>query len=176
VNAHCLKWHSKKQDFIVWIGFGLYWIRDEDVCFIQKGEIMNIYFCGSIRGGYQDCDLYQRIISYMKRKHKVLTEHIGRKDIDKIEEKQTDRDIYLQDTGWLKKADIVIAECTTPSLGVGYELCYSENHNKEVHIFFDTTRSALSAMLTGDSYFHIHPYKNEKELFDELNRILNIED
>ena len=136
---------------------------------------MKIYFCGSIRGGYQDADLYQRIIRFMKRKHIVLTEHIGKKDLGKIEEKQTDRDIYLQDTNWLSSADIVIAECTTPSLGVGYELGYAEHLEKEVHIFYDTSRAKLSAMLNGNPYFHIHPYQNIEELEAELGKILSIE-
>lgn len=132
---------------------------------------MKIYFCGSIRGGYQDAELYQRIIQFLKRKDIVLTEHIGKKDIARIEENQTDRDIYLQDTGWLSSCDMVIAECTTASLGVGYELCYAEKLEKPVHIFYDANRAKLSAMLSGDDYFHIHPYQNEKELFEMLSQI-----
>lgn len=136
---------------------------------------MKIYFCGSIRGGYQDANLYQKIISYMKKKHIVLTEHIGKSNINKIEEHQTDKDIYLQDVNWLKESDIVIAECTTPSLGVGYELAYAEKLNKKVHIFYNKNRTNLSAMLTGNDYYVIHPYTDEKEILDELNKILEIE-
>ena len=38
---------------------------------------MNIYFSGSIRGGRDDVDIYNRIISYLKKYGNVLTEHIG---------------------------------------------------------------------------------------------------
>lgn len=136
---------------------------------------MKIYFCGSIRGGYQDADLYQDIIKYMKRKHVVLTEHIGKKDIEKLEEKQTDKDIYLQDISWLKESDIVIAECTTASLGVGYEVAFAEKLNKPVHILYNSNRADLSAMLSGDEYFNIHPYKDIDEVFKILNNLLKIE-
>ncbi len=136
---------------------------------------MKIYFCGSIRGGYQDADLYQEIIAYMKRKHVVLTEHIGKKNIEKLEEKLSDEDIYKQDISWLKESDIVIAECTTPSLGVGYEVAFAEKMNKPTHILYDMNRANISAMLSGDEYFKIHAYKNKEELFEILNNLLNIE-
>ena len=65
----------------------------------------------------------------------------------------------------------MIAECTTPSLGVGYELAFAEKCGKPVHIFYDRGRTSLSAMLTGDPYFHIHPYTEEKEIITVLESI-----
>ncbi|MDD7127229.1 MAG: C-Myc-responsive protein Rcl, partial [Prevotella sp.] len=32
-----------------------------------------VYFAGSIRGGRQDAELYNRIIKYIQRSHTVLT-------------------------------------------------------------------------------------------------------
>ena len=37
-----------------------------------------------------------------------------------ISGKEYDERIYQQDTAWLRECDLVIAECTRPSLGVGY--------------------------------------------------------
>ena len=84
----------------------------------------------------------------------------------------TDKDIYEQDTAWLRECDMVIAECTNASLGVGYEMAYAETHSKPVHIFYDRTRARLSAMLSGDAYFHLHPYSDEEELFGMLTDVL----
>ena len=67
---------------------------------------------------------------------------------------------------------MVIAECTNASLGVGYEMAYAETHSKPVHIFYDRTRARLSAMLSGDAYFHLHPYSDEEELFGMLTDVL----
>ena len=36
-----------------------------------------IYFCGSIRGGRQDAELYARLITMLKGYGTVLTEHVG---------------------------------------------------------------------------------------------------
>ena len=38
---------------------------------------MNIYFCGSIRGGRQDVAIYQQIVTCLKPFGKVLTEHVA---------------------------------------------------------------------------------------------------
>ena len=132
-----------------------------------------VYFAGSIRGGRQDAELYKRIIEYIQREHIVLTEHVG--DLSKSKtEGLKDRDvaIYEQDTAWLRESDVVIAECTTPSLGVGYELAYAEAHSIPVHVFYNKPRTNLSAMITGNKYFQIHPYKAEEEIYPIIDAIL----
>lgn len=113
------------------------------------------------------------MIAYIQRQHTVLTEHVG--DLSKsMTEGLANRDkvIYEQDTAWLRESDLVIAECTTPSLGVGYELAYAEKYQKPVHIFYDQSRTKISAMLSGNSYFKLHPYRNEEELYRILDEVL----
>lgn len=133
----------------------------------------NIYFAGSIRGGRADAALYARVIAHMNERHKVLTEHIGSPSLFPTTERgMTDEAIYAQDTAWLERCDIVIAECSTPSLGVGYEMAYAETLGKPVHIFFQKSRGALSAMLTGDPYFHIHYYESPEELISLVDAAL----
>jgi nucleoside 2-deoxyribosyltransferase len=131
-----------------------------------------IYFAGSIRGGRVDADLYRRMIEYMQKTDTVLTEHVGSPHLNLMEQGKRDVEIYDQDTAWLRESDMVIAECTCPSLGVGYELAYAERFGKPCHIFYDRSKTQLSAMLTGDSYFHIHPYTSEEEIFSALDEIL----
>lgn len=131
-----------------------------------------IYFAGSIRGGRVDAELYGHIIRYMQKSAIVLTEHIGSPHLNLMEQGKRDIDIYEQDMGWLRESDILIGECTCPSLGVGYELAYAEKIGKPCHIFYDRTKTQLSAMLTGNSYFHIHPYENEDEIYPLIDEIL----
>ena len=133
-----------------------------------------VYFAGSIRGGRVDARLYQRLISYMQRTDIVLTEHVGRPDLNLMEQgRDRDARIYSQDTAWLRECDLVVAECTCPSLGVGYELAFAEHLGKPVHIFYDQSKTQLSAMLTGNPYFHIHPYEKEEEIYKVLAEFLN---
>lgn len=133
----------------------------------------NVYFAGSIRGGRVDVALYHKIISYIKKTDTVLTEHIGKSNMSlAAQTRAVDMHIYEQDTTWLRSSDLLIAECTCPSLGVGYELAYAEAHNIPVFIFYDKTKSNLSAMLNGNTYFTIIPYETEEEIYPVLDKIL----
>jgi len=132
-----------------------------------------IYFAGSIRGGRVDADLYHRIISYIQSTDVVLTEHVGKSNLCLTEQgRNRDAAIYDQDTAWLRESDLIIAECTCPSLGVGYELAYAEHRGIPCHIFYDRGKTQLSAMLTGNPYFHIHPYDSEQDIYPQLDKIL----
>ena len=135
---------------------------------------MKIYFAGSIRGGRGDAGLYARMIDFMKEQgHVVLTEHVGHPELNLLEQgKDRDREIYAQDTAWLRESELLIGECTNPSLGVGYELAYAERFGKPCCLFYNRTRTQLSAMLTGDPYFRIFPYETEAELFAALDGVL----
>ncbi len=134
-----------------------------------------VYFAGSIRGGRVDAALYHRIIEYIQLTDTVLTEHVGSSTLNLIEQgRSRDALIYDRDTAWLRECDVVIAECTCPSLGVGYELAYAEHLSKPIHIFYNKSKTQLSAMLTGDPYFQIHPYEKEEVIFDTLKDILTM--
>lgn len=133
-----------------------------------------IYFAGSIRGGRVDADLYRRIIQFMQQTDTVLTEHVGSSNLILNEQgRERDARIYDQDTAWLRQSDLLIAECTCPSLGVGYELAYAEHRGIPCHIFYDKTKAQLSAMLTGNPYFHIHPYESEEQIYAVLTQLLH---
>lgn len=131
---------------------------------------MKAYFAGSIRGGRHDAELYRKVIAALKEKHQVLTEHVGDLSLSTVEDKG-DKVIYEQDTAWLRDCDVVVAECTQVSLGVGYELAYAEAHGKEVHIFYRPKETQLSAMLAGNERFHIHRYDDEVEILSQVIQI-----
>lgn len=135
-----------------------------------------VYFAGSIRGGRVDADLYRRIIKYIQLTDTVLTEHIGKSNMSlKAQKREIDIRIYNRDTQWLKSCDLLIAECTCPSHGVGYELAYAEAHGIPVYIFYNKGRSNISAMLNGNPSFTIIPYEREEEIFPVLKAILENE-
>ncbi len=136
-----------------------------------------VYFAGSIRGGRVDAALYQRMIAYIQRTDTVLTEHVGHPELNLLERgRDRDGEIYGQDTAWLRESDLLIGECTCPSLGVGYELAYAEKLGKPCYLFYDRRKTQLSAMLTGDPYFRIYPYEDPEEVFPVIDRILRGEE
>ena len=87
---------------------------------------MKIYFAGSIRGGRQDAALYRQIVDLLKEHGDVLTEHVGTEDPTRTERSLSDETIYSRDMCWLEEADVLIAEVTVPSHGVGYEIARAE--------------------------------------------------
>lgn len=131
-----------------------------------------VYFAGSIRGGRVDAQLYERLIKYIQRTDIVLTEHIGCSHLNLLEQGKKDADIYAKDMGWLQESDVLIGECTCPSLGVGYELAYAEKIGKPCHVFYNKEKAQLSAMITGNPYFTIHPYTDEADIYPIIDSIL----
>lgn len=132
-----------------------------------------VYFAGSIRGGRENTDVYKRIIDYINRTDTVLTEHIGLGSLSvKAQTKEDDVHIYERDTEWLRSSDVLIAECTNPSHGVGYELAFAEARNIPVYIFYAKSKANISAMLNGNAYFKVYLYENEAEIYPVLDKIL----
>ena len=132
-----------------------------------------VYFAGSIRGGRADAQLYHEIIALINETDTVLTEHVGDLDLSAKEQGKKDQLIYNQDTVWLRECDLLIAECTCPSLGVGYELAYAERYSKPCYVFYRRSQVQLSAMITGDPYYNVIPYETKEELFEKIREILS---
>jgi nucleoside 2-deoxyribosyltransferase len=121
---------------------------------------MKVYFSGSIRGGRDDKALYLSIIGFLSEYGQVLTEHIGSKELTAMGTLHlTDEEIYEKDMAWLREADVVVAEITTPSMGVGYELGKVEEMNKPLLCLYrDVEGRRVSAMITGNKDFVCKKY------------------
>ena len=100
---------------------------------------MKIYFAGSIRGGRSDASVYQSLIAYLSSFGEVLTEHVGRASLtDAGDDGPNDRYIHDRDMAWLAACDLLVAEVSVPSLGVGYELGYAVALKKPVLCLYNT--------------------------------------
>ena len=137
---------------------------------------MRIYFAGSIRGGRDDANLYLEIINHLKKYGEVLTEHVGDDSISSGGENvMNDRDIHDRDMDWLKSSDIVIAEVTNPSLGVGYEIGRAIHHNKKIICLFrKNPQNRLSAMISGSNKLTCIRYSDLSNLKASINKHLKI--
>ena len=126
---------------------------------------MKIYFAGSIRGGRQDAELYLEIIEYLKKYGEVLTEHVGdQKLTSQGEGAPSDVYVHDRDIAWLLSADAIIAEVTTASLGVGYEIGRAmENGKKVLCLFRPQSGRKLSAMIGGAKLITNREYSSLKE-------------
>src|SRR5260370_34097172 len=131
---------------------------------------MKIYFSGSVSGGREDVALYLQIILQLKEHGLVLTEHIGDARLDaRGEPGLSDVEIHDRDLACLRQADCLVAEVTTPSFGVGYEIGKATEWGKSVLCLFRTeNRIVLSPMIAGAV---VREYRNVgelKEIFDEF--------
>jgi nucleoside 2-deoxyribosyltransferase len=121
---------------------------------------MKIYFAGSIRGGRHDKELYLQIIALMEKYGRVLTEHIGEQGLSTMGETDShDTYIYERDMAWLREADVVVAEITTPSLGVGYEIGKMDEQKPLLCLYREMEGRRHSAMLTGNNHLRLREYK-----------------
>jgi len=135
---------------------------------------MKIYFAGSIRGGRDDALLYLGIIEFLKSFGEVLTEHVGEDLISSYgESNMTDSDIHNRDMDWLLNSDIIIAEVTNPSLGVGYEIGRAiENNKKVICLYRDNGKNKLSAMIAGTDKVINISYTDLGDLKSSINQYL----
>ena len=127
---------------------------------------MNIYFCGSIRGGRGLADTYQTIIAFLGAHGKVLTEHLGSDSMIESQDRVlSDREIHDRDMQWIMESDVLVAEVTVPSLGVGYEIGRAIEMGKQVLCLFQSGSDyTISAMISGSSKVDMKYYKRVKEV------------
>ena len=129
---------------------------------------MKIYFAGSIRGGREDKNLYSQIIKNLQKYGTVLTEHIGDQNLTDSGEDLSDKFIYERDLYWIKESDIVVAEVTQPSLGVGYEIGKAEEHGKKILCLYRENNKRISAMISGNENLVTLKYNTLDELFKNI--------
>ena len=137
---------------------------------------MKVYFAGSIRGGREDRQKYLDLIKFTSTLSEVLTEHIGSPSIGNDgESARDDLTIYQRDMEWLESADALIAEVTTPSLGVGYELGVAEKLDKPILCLFDESKNnhRLSAMITGNSNLLTFRYQSLTQAREKIKEFLS---
>ena len=132
---------------------------------------MKIYLSGSIRGGRQLQNIYKEILNYLQTQgHEVLTYHVAEKNIIEMENNQTDKEIFIQDTNWLEECDCVVAEVSVPSLGVGYEIAYILDRKKPVLALYDEKLAPISAMISGNTspFISVYSYDSIPTLVEKL--------
>lgn len=128
---------------------------------------MKIYFAGSIRGGVDDLDIYTSIIEKLDRYGEVHSDHGQTHDLNQTVEQ--DRELYRQDMAALAAAQVVVAEVTQPSLGVGYQIGQAQCLGKSIlGLYRQLPDRQVSAMMTGNDAIDLQAYTN----MSDIDRIL----
>ncbi|MBP1909670.1 deoxyribonucleoside 5'-monophosphate N-glycosidase [Methanolobus bombayensis] len=134
---------------------------------------MRIFLSASIRGGRQMLSTYIEMCNYFQnRGHEVLSWHVADPELEKSESLLSEEEIYIRDMGFLEKSECMIAEVSTPSIGVGYEIC-SALQRKIPVLCLHVPEANVSAMLLGDKRIICKEYHNIDDMKEKINKFLN---
>lgn len=115
---------------------------------------MRVYFSCSITGGRNEEKVYGAIVEAMLAAgYEVPTAHLSSPEVMKMETIVDAEEIFSRDMRWLEECDAVVAEVSTPSHGVGYEIALGLTLNKPVLCCYQQGKR-VSKILTGNR----HPY------------------
>ena len=133
-----------------------------------------VYFACSVRGG-GDTSHYLALLTTIKEAGgEVLSEIFVNDAIQFSGSPLPEPQIYARDISMIQDADIIIAEVTNPSLGVGYELGYAENLHKPILCLFDTnSQKKLSAMVKGNPYNKVVLYSSDSLPVQEIQEFIS---
>ena len=136
---------------------------------------MKIYFSFSIRGARASRKNLKFVTDVMRRYGQILTE-VGANEllVDASRRGLSDKDVYERDLLWLREADVLVAEVSAPSLGVGYEVAKAEYLGKPVVCLYqESAGRRLSAMIAGDPNITVMRYKTKEEAASHIEKFLS---
>jgi len=135
----------------------------------------NIYFAGSIRGGRNMADVYKKLIAGLRLIGTVFTEHVGdEQSLRMDDESLRDLEIFERDMEWIRSSDLMIAEVSQPSLGVGFEIASAIMLEKPVLCLYnENSDNRLSAMISGNSDLTISRYGSLEEAESQIAEFLS---
>ena len=135
---------------------------------------MQIYFSCSITGGRNEEKTYQKIVATLEAEGcNVPTAHLSTPQVMELEAVVDPVETYRRDMQWLQEADAVVAEVSTPSHGVGYEIATALQLRKPVFCCFQRQKR-VSKIITGNTSpgLVLAPYSSDEEVIGLLRQFL----
>jgi nucleoside 2-deoxyribosyltransferase len=134
---------------------------------------MDIYFAASIRGGGIDPEICSKLVERLRTHGRVFTERIC-EDVKHADEfADPDHEIYERDVAWLRSADALVAEVSTPSHGVGYEIAKAEEWGKPILCLYRSNApKRISAMIGGNRGLLTVRYEDLDEAMKSIDDFL----
>ena len=135
---------------------------------------MNLYFACSVTGGRDDLDVYQAIVSALVAAgHEVPTAILATPGVVDLEEIVDPVEVYTRDMEWIQGCDALVAEVSTPSHGVGYEIGYALNLGKPA-LCLHRVGVKVSKMITGNTQpgLTVRCYQTKEEAVEISHRFI----
>ncbi len=135
---------------------------------------MKIYFSCSLTGGRKDEAAYGALVDHLiSAGHDVLTAHLARPEVMDLEQVVEPGEVFQRDIEWIDECDALVAEVSTPSHGVGYEIATALARGKPV-LCCARRGARVSKMLTGNSApgFRLAVYEATEEALKAVDAFL----
>ena len=140
---------------------------------------MKLYLAAPMAGDRSNLDVNREVYDFLVGLgYEVLTEHVVKERLD-VEQGLSPREVFERDIGLLDACDVVVADVSYPSLGVGFEIAYALLRGKRVIAYCSSERyEKTSALVRGISWqsFRLIAYNSETELLKRLEGLLGGED
>lgn len=135
---------------------------------------MNVYFSCSLTGGRVDEEVYGQIVDHLlARGIDVPTAHLARPEVMALERVVDPQEVYQRDIAWINGCSAMIAEVSTPSHGVGYEIAYALTLGKPVLACY-RQGATVSKMITGNHQetLQVSSYPDSDSLLQTIDAFL----
>ena len=135
---------------------------------------MNLYFACSLTGGRQDEGIYGVIVRHLEGAgHEIPTAHLADPGVMELQKVTAADEIYERDIRWIEGCEALIAEVSTPSHGVGYEIAYALRLSKPVLCCYRAGVPVSKMILGNDSPgLIVRRYQSEDELRKLIDKFL----
>jgi nucleoside 2-deoxyribosyltransferase len=133
---------------------------------------MNIYLACTVRGDRGAVQTARRLADLLEQLgHTVLTRHLLLDDVETQEGQLTERAVFERDLQWLEAADVLIAEASGSSYGVGFEVGYvigraAETTQRVLLLYDAARRPRVSRLIAGNTHpaCTTYPYRDVDDL------------
>jgi len=137
--------------------------------------LATIYFSGSISGGRGDVALYRRFVEVLESDgYRVLAGSVAAEHVTDGGEPLDPCFIFDRDMKWIAEADVLVAEVSTPSTGVGYEIAAARYLFRipVVCLYRPAFTKRCSAMVSGDRGVTLIEYEDFESALPRLRESL----
>jgi 2'-deoxynucleoside 5'-phosphate N-hydrolase len=133
---------------------------------------VKIYLACTVRGDRSAIAGLRSLASALEAAgHTILTKHLLDDDVDGAESTLTERTVYERDIRWLEACDVLVADASGSSFGVGFEVGYvlgrSEHTDQHVVLLYQIDRrDRISRLIVGNAHprCRVVPYSEAGDL------------
>src|SRR3954466_7149905 len=117
---------------------------------------MIIYLACTVRGDRGGVLAGRAICERLEQHgHRVQTKNLLADDVDTAESQISERDVFRRDLEWLTACDVLVAEASGSSYGVGFEVGYvlgrsTISGQRVVLLYDEARRGAVSRLIVGN--------------------------